>query len=198
MSGNTRPRMYLITNVPNPGFNDPRTDGTLRWQAPELMAGDSSQFLAPMDVYAFAICCVEILNKGSLPWPLLDDDAIRYLVLSEFFFHQAAQPSPILGYLPPTEENRRPDIQNNYPWRSDLAEVIGLCWKMQPASRPEFPKIVDALDVIGRKYKVSLQHVSPDLEKAPRPQRRSLDMRPSSPTMSPREYQPYLSLCSRL
>jgi hypothetical protein len=37
---------------------------------------------AEMDVYAFAICCVEILTKGVLPWPLMDDDAVRHFVLS--------------------------------------------------------------------------------------------------------------------
>jgi len=66
--------------------NHPHTDGTLRWQAPELMAGGNSEFLAPMDIYAFAMCCVEILTKGSLPWPLLDDEAVRHLVLSAFYF----------------------------------------------------------------------------------------------------------------
>ena len=50
------------------------------------MTGSNSKFLAPMDVYAFAICCVEILDKGRLPWPLLDDDAVRRLVLSVFTF----------------------------------------------------------------------------------------------------------------
>ena len=34
-----------------------------------------------MDIYAFSICCVEILTMGALPWPLMDDDAIRHLVL---------------------------------------------------------------------------------------------------------------------
>jgi abelson tyrosine-protein kinase 1 len=56
-------------------------DGTLRWQAPELMRG--AQALTPeMDVYAFSICCVEILTMGALPWPLMDDDAVRHFVLS--------------------------------------------------------------------------------------------------------------------
>jgi serine/threonine protein kinase len=71
-------------NTPTFDPNHPHTDGTLRWQAPELMAGGNSQFFAPMDVYAFAICCIEILTKGGLPWPLLDDDAVRHLVLSVF------------------------------------------------------------------------------------------------------------------
>lgn len=47
-----------------------------------------AQALTPeMDVYAFAICCVEILTKGALPWPLMDDDAVRHFVLSEYLVH---------------------------------------------------------------------------------------------------------------
>lgn len=84
ISGETHPRVFPISNVRGPGPDNSHIDGTLRWQAPELMAGSSSQFLAPMDVYAFAICCVEILTKGGLPWPLYDDEAVRHLVLSAF------------------------------------------------------------------------------------------------------------------
>jgi abelson tyrosine-protein kinase 1 len=56
-------------------------DGTLRWQAPEVMSG-ISPLTTEVDVYAFAICCVEIMTKGSLPWPFMDDDAVRHYVLS--------------------------------------------------------------------------------------------------------------------
>lgn len=59
----------------------PSIDGTLRWQAPELMIGLSG--LTPaVDVYAFAICCVEVMANGALPWPHADDDAVRHFVLS--------------------------------------------------------------------------------------------------------------------
>lgn len=61
-----------------------RLDGTLRWQAPELMAG-LSQLTTEMDVYAFAISCVEILSMGRMPWPLMDDDAVRHFVMSSSF-----------------------------------------------------------------------------------------------------------------
>lgn len=54
--------------------------GTLRWQAPEILRGQQ-KLTQEIDVYAFAICCVEILSKGSLPWPLADDDAVRHFVL---------------------------------------------------------------------------------------------------------------------
>ena len=83
--------VYRISHTPVPRksdkcsiiflYNPPTLDGTLRWQAPELMQG--AQALTPeMDVYAFGICCVEILTKGALPWPLMDDDAVRRFVLS--------------------------------------------------------------------------------------------------------------------
>lgn len=61
-------------------------DGALRWCAPELMEGRDSQFCEPMDVYAFAICCIEILTNGTPPWKWLDDEAVRSLVLSAFAF----------------------------------------------------------------------------------------------------------------
>lgn len=37
-----------------------------------------------IDIYAFAICCGEILTMGALPWPLIDDDTVRHLVLSGY------------------------------------------------------------------------------------------------------------------
>jgi abelson tyrosine-protein kinase 1 len=40
-----------------------------------------------MDVYAFAICCGEILTKGELPWPTMDDDTVWRSVLSEHLLH---------------------------------------------------------------------------------------------------------------
>ena len=44
-----------------------------------------AQTLTPeMDVYAFAICCAEILTMGALPWQSVDDDTVRHLVLSAY------------------------------------------------------------------------------------------------------------------
>lgn len=48
------------------------------------MAGQS-QLTAEMDVYAFAISCIEILTMGRVPWPLMDDSAVRHFVLRAYF-----------------------------------------------------------------------------------------------------------------
>lgn len=45
------------------------------------MAGQS-QLSQEIDVWAFAICCTEILTMGRIPWPLHDDDSVRHFVLS--------------------------------------------------------------------------------------------------------------------
>ena len=37
-----------------------------------------------MDVYAFAICCGEILTMGAPPWPFMDDYAVQHSVLSGY------------------------------------------------------------------------------------------------------------------
>ena len=39
---------------------------------------------AEMDVYAFAICCWEILNMGALPWSRVDDIVVLNFVLSGY------------------------------------------------------------------------------------------------------------------
>lgn len=56
-------------------------DGTLRWQAPEMMGGNHNFLTQEMDIYAFAICSVEILDKGAMPWQHQDDGAVIRFVL---------------------------------------------------------------------------------------------------------------------
>lgn len=42
------------------------------------------QLTTAMDVYGYAMCCVEILTMGRIPWPLSNDDDVRYFVTSAF------------------------------------------------------------------------------------------------------------------
>jgi hypothetical protein len=65
------------------------------------MAGVTSHLTPAMDVYAFAVCCIEILGKGALPWNLLDDGTVRHYVLgallSQHFLFRIPKISPIPG-----------------------------------------------------------------------------------------------------
>lgn len=94
--------------------------GTLRWQAPELMAGHGL-LTNEMDVYAFAISCIEILSMGRMPWPLMDDAAVRHLVL---------------------DLDKRPDYPASPFLTGALTEVLELCWHKDPSKRPPFSKLV--------------------------------------------------------
>ncbi|KAG5722263.1 Tyrosine-protein kinase [Termitomyces sp. T112] len=96
--------------------------GTLRWQAPELMSGESQLALtSQMDVYAYAISCVEIVSMGKLPWPLADDEAVRHFVL---------------------RENIRPTIPFSRFNTPLLQDLLRICWHHDPNVRPSFKVIV--------------------------------------------------------
>jgi abelson tyrosine-protein kinase 1 len=89
ISGAMPPRQYTAC-IHVFGFADQHdVDGTLRWQAPELMRG-SSHLTKEMDVYSFAICCVEVLNWGNIPWAHTDDLVIRHLTLGKIAFHHTS------------------------------------------------------------------------------------------------------------
>ncbi|TFK36539.1 hypothetical protein BDQ12DRAFT_755204 [Crucibulum laeve] len=97
--------------------------GTLRWQAPELMSG-FGQLTPATDVYAYAISCIEILSMGQMPWSLMDDAAVRYLVL---------------------KEDNRPPIPPRCS-SAQIQQLISVCWDEDPSARPAFPRIAIVLD----------------------------------------------------
>ena len=85
LSGTPPPRMLIISSylLANADFEF-LPDGTLRWQAPEMMDGHRNRLTQEMDIYAFAICCVEILDKGAMPWQHHDDLAIVRFICGAF------------------------------------------------------------------------------------------------------------------
>ncbi|KAI0324972.1 kinase-like protein [Cubamyces sp. BRFM 1775] len=101
----------------------PLSRGTLRWQAPEVMSGQSRP-TAQSDVYAFAITCFEVLSKGALPWSMADDGSVRHFVL---------------------QENKRPPLPatfaSTWSWAPRFTEILGACWHREPAVRPLFAQI---------------------------------------------------------
>ncbi|PFH48794.1 hypothetical protein AMATHDRAFT_64627 [Amanita thiersii Skay4041] len=145
---------YRISGMPLP-------HGTLRWQAPELMAG-ACDLTPAMDVYAFAICCVEILLMGRMPWLLHDDNDVRRFVL---------------------DWDQRPSIPDNAPFNSAaLRELIQSCWARDPSQRPAFTNIVQELKFIRRNAGQNPDEVhTPSKPEAPQDERSSRpspDMRP--------------------
>jgi abelson tyrosine-protein kinase 1/abelson tyrosine-protein kinase 2 len=102
----------------------PQSCGTLRWQAPELMEG--AEMLTPeMDVYAFAICCGEILTMGAVPWAFASDDNVRHFVLNK---------------------NMRPSLPQSTLVNSQLTSIIYASWDRDPLNRPSFEQISHKLN----------------------------------------------------
>ncbi|KAF9218645.1 hypothetical protein BS17DRAFT_720020, partial [Gyrodon lividus] len=106
--------------------------GTLRWKAPELLLGDN-ELTNAVDVYAFAICCVEILGMGDLPWGMLDDAAVASLVM---------------------DKDQRPPLPRpgSYTKIADaVVDLVQSCWNRNPDSRPSFAHIAASLSKFRRR-----------------------------------------------
>ncbi|TFK66401.1 hypothetical protein BDN72DRAFT_961779 [Pluteus cervinus] len=105
--------------------------GTLRWQAPELlMEYGHQQLTTEMDVYSFAICCVEVLMFGRIPWSYVDDETLRHII---------------------TRENSRPTIPDIQPFITpSLRELFHRSWDVDPFRRPAFSQIVRELKQLRR------------------------------------------------
>lgn len=114
--------------------------GTFRWQAPELMLGLGATLTTEMDVYAFAICCVEILGMGRMPWPHIDDETVRFAV----------------------SQGSRPEIPKSKYATPALVSLITRCWHRDPFRRPSFSDIVKELKVIRKSFKISANAVNFD------------------------------------
>ncbi|KAK7005721.1 kinase domain-containing protein [Favolaschia claudopus] len=104
--------------------------GTLRWQSPELMSGHG-QLTTAMDVYSYAMCCVEILTMGRLPWPSSSDDDVRYFIL---------------------KENTRPTIPPSRFSTPGLQELLRVCWHKDPFVRPSFSHIVKDVKQLRKSF----------------------------------------------
>ncbi|KAF7306038.1 Protein kinase domain-containing protein [Mycena chlorophos] len=104
--------------------------GTLRWQAPELMLGHG-QLTTAVDVYSYAICCVEILTMGKLPWPVSSDDDVRHFVL---------------------KEHTRPIVPPSRCYTPALQELLQACWSQDPFTRPPFSKVVREMKQLRKSF----------------------------------------------
>ncbi|KAG5731485.1 Serine/threonine-protein kinase TNNI3K [Termitomyces sp. T112] len=101
-------------------------NNALRWQAPELMSGGSVP-TKKADVYAFAMCCIEILTMGSIPWPTMKDDDVKQHVLYE-------------EGRPPYPEDLVRDLK--------VENLLHISWHQSPSNRPSFKLLVQKLLVL--------------------------------------------------
>lgn len=152
-----------------------------------MMKG-ASQLSPEMDVYSFAITCIEILNMGRLPWPLMNDEAVTFYVLSECILLIRRQ---MLNLV--IEENGRPPIPPSRYVTPALEDLLHEAWHHDPTKRPPFSKLVPDLKQIRKAFgnggeEAISPAMSDHLELEPK-QRPSPDMHPIPlPYASPRKH----------
>ncbi|KAJ7775946.1 hypothetical protein DFH07DRAFT_73020 [Mycena maculata] len=145
--------------------NVPPLQKDQRWYAPELLLG-SSHMNHETDIYSYAMCCVEILSYGQLPWgPILDKDVKELLLKGK----------------------RRPQIPYTRP---ALQELLRSCWDNDPAARPPFSKIVEDTETLCEVAGISLDYLegpdpAPSSAVSPENSRRPLPPKPSKPVLFP-------------
>ncbi|KAF9218643.1 kinase-like protein [Gyrodon lividus] len=104
--------------------------GILPWQAPELLLGNG-WLTPPVDVYAFAICCVEMLGMGELSWKNVSDSDVAMRVISM---------------------DERPLIPSESRYTDAVTDLVHKCWARNPDSRPSFSYVAAWLKHRRRDY----------------------------------------------
>lgn len=190
ISGAMPPRQYMIYIhlFDLADCND--VDGTLRWQAPELMRGPS-HLTKEMDIYSFAICSVEVLNWGNTPWAYTDDLIIRRLVLGDITFLHTGLLWSLMSFR--LDENERPAFPTGSAYAVPaLKDLITVCWDQEPTKRPPFSKVVIDMRSIRKSVEMTLEdnstHSTPLPTNLPELDTQNLsrspDLRPLSPLQS--------------
>ena len=133
--------LFFVILYSESGFrhSTPFLDGTLRWQSPELMTGQS-QLTREIDVWAFSMCCIEILTLGRIPWGSHSDDSVRHFVLSLWCVCYLFRLFPNLFLA---EDDSRPPLPDNSRFNTQgLQDILRACWSTIPTQRPTFSKLV--------------------------------------------------------
>ncbi|KZV66764.1 kinase-like protein [Peniophora sp. CONT] len=146
----------------------PISCGTLRWQSPELMLGIITRLTPEVDMYAFGVLCAEILNRGALPWPLFDDNAVRNIVC---------------------EQDRRPNLPAPYTREHPISVIIQAAWHRENRLRPTFRTIVQQLTTVCTTSAVqtseTVSHIAQLSKKRRRTSSLSRESSPPDTTLTP-------------
>ncbi|ORY28738.1 kinase-like protein, partial [Rhizoclosmatium globosum] len=92
--------------------------GTLRWMSPERLQG--AKLAPPVDTYAFAMTCYEILTEGDVPFTETPDALIYQHVVNSNI------------------RPEMPDAANFVSSRERMWTLMSQCWQPDPMARPPF------------------------------------------------------------
>ncbi|KAF9008496.1 hypothetical protein BDZ89DRAFT_1079023 [Hymenopellis radicata] len=152
------------------GTPPPRT-WCLTLASPEIMMGLGG-LTAAVDVYAFAMTCVEILSMGRIPWLYSSDDTVRHFVLKE-------NSRPLIPITPYTKPGQPPVLQ----------ELLRHCWHHESKLRPDFATIVKDVKRMRLNEGVPEEVISPKIPEWTLPSAEDFDDRvPSSPDLRPTSF----------
>ena len=98
--------------------------GTLAYMAPELLEWGAYSEL--VDVYSYAMCLWEMLVDEE-PWQDISDDVYQITVNVSV-------------------RKERPKIPDATP--PEFAALITACWASDPNDRPQFPRVVELLELM--------------------------------------------------
>ncbi len=141
-----------------------------------------------VDVYAFAMTCMEILSMGRVPWAYVGDDTVRHFVLSRSAIYLYDQAN-----VPHLEENSRPLIPIT-PYTKPgnppvLQELLRNCWHRESKLRPDFVTIVKDVKMMRLNEGVPEDVISPKIPEWTLPSSEDFDDRvPSSPDLRPTSF----------
>ncbi|KAJ3110187.1 hypothetical protein HK100_003129, partial [Physocladia obscura] len=115
------------------GANAPSFGGTLRWMSPERLQG--AKLAPPVDVYAFAMTCFEVVSEGEVPYTDTPD-----ALLYQHVVHAHLRPT-----RPQCMEESEEGGENGGVGRvfanaagEHLWKVMSECWAPDPLARPSF------------------------------------------------------------
>jgi serine/threonine protein kinase len=132
------------------------TEGTARWKAPELLNGAAGDLTTAVDVYAFAITCIEIMSMGGVPWGSMEDSILCHRIVGKCSLTRTMRTA--LTHSSPVE-NLRPPIPQDFR-TSMLDGLFDTWWHRDPHHRPEFKSIVDCVqDLIEESEEGALEDI---------------------------------------
>ncbi|KAF6749742.1 TKL/TKL-ccin protein kinase [Ephemerocybe angulata] len=156
--------------------------GTARWKAPELLVGSGGDLTSAVDVYAFAITCIEIMSMGGVPWGSTEDSFLSHRIVVE---------------------NLRPPIPSDFK-DSGLEPLFDAWWNRDPDLRPEFREIVGSVQALldeaeegaledvrrkSQKLGMSPPMLSPEFRKVTEHIPMTFEQSPIAPSPSSADYQ---------